>query len=39
MIDEVFMTRRLNVTPKTKEQNLIVRIGKFEAAITNKRSK
>ena len=29
--DEVFMTRRLNVTPKTTEQNLIVRSGKSEA--------
>jgi len=33
--DEVFMTRSLNVTPKTTEQNLIVRSGKSEAAITN----
>jgi len=29
--DEVFMTRRLNVTPKTSEQHLIVRSGKSEA--------
>jgi len=33
--DEVFMIRRLNVTPNTTEQNLIVRSGKSEAAITN----
>ena len=33
--DEVFMTRSLNVAPKTTEQNLIVRIGKSEAAVTN----
>ena len=33
--DEVFMTRSLNVTPKTTEQNLIVRSGKSEASITN----
>jgi len=26
-IDEVFMTRSVNVTPKTTEQNLIVRYG------------
>ena len=32
--DEVFMTRSLKVTPKTK-QNSIVRSGKSEAAITN----
>jgi len=31
----VFMTKSLNVTPKTTEQNLIVRIGKSEAPITN----
>ena len=38
--DEVFMTRSFNVTPKTTEQNLIVRSGKSEAAITNnKRSR
>jgi len=33
--DEVFMTRSLIVTLKTTEQNLIVRSGKSEAAITN----
>jgi len=33
--DEVFMTRSLNVTPKTPEQNLIVRIGKSETKVTN----
>ena len=33
--DEVFMTRRLNVTPMTTEQNLIVRSGKSEVAIIN----
>jgi len=31
----VFMTGSLNVTQKTTEQNLIVRSGKFEAAVTN----
>ena len=35
--DEVFMTRSLNVTRKTTEQNLIVRTGKIEAEITNNR--
>jgi len=35
MDDRVFMTRRLNIMPKTTEQNLIVRSGKSEAAITN----
>jgi len=29
------MTRSLDVTPKTREHNLIVRIGKFEAEVTN----
>jgi len=29
------VTRSLNVTPKTTEQNLIVRSGKSEAAVTN----
>jgi len=29
--DEVFMTRSLNVTPKTTEQHLIIRSGKSEA--------
>jgi len=33
--DEVFMTRSLNVTPKTTEQHLIVRSGKSEAELTN----
>jgi len=33
--DEVFMTRSLNVMPKTTEHNLIVRSGKSEAAVTN----
>ena len=33
--DVVFMTRSLNVMPKTTEQNLIVHSGKSEAAITN----
>jgi len=32
--DEVFMTRSLDVTPKTIEQHLIVRSGKSEAEIT-----
>ena len=32
--DEVFMTRIHNVTPKTTEQHLIVRIGKSEAEVT-----
>jgi len=32
---QVFMTRSLKVTPKTIEQNLIVRSGKSEVAITN----
>ena len=29
------MTARLDVTPKTTEQNGIVRTGKFEAEVTN----
>jgi len=33
--DEVFMTRRFNVTPITTAQNLIVRCDKSEATITN----
>ena len=33
--DELCMTRSINVTSKTAEQNLIVRSGKSEAAITN----
>jgi len=32
--DEVFITRSLNVTPKTAEQHLIVRSGKSEAEVT-----
>jgi len=32
--DEVFMTRSLNVTPKTTEQHLVVRSGKSEAEVT-----
>ena len=31
--DEVFMTRSLNVTPKTTEEDLIVRSGKSEAYV------
>ena len=34
-VDKVFMARRLNITPKTTEQNLIVRSGKSEDAETN----
>ena len=33
--DEVFMTKSLNVTPKTTEQNINIRSGKSEAARTN----
>jgi len=33
--DEMFMTRSLNVTPKTTEQHLIVRSGKSETELTN----
>jgi len=32
--DEVFMTRSLNVTPKTTEEHLIVCSGKSEAEVT-----
>jgi len=32
--DEMFMTRSLNVTPKTTEQHLIARSGKSEAEVT-----
>jgi len=32
--NEAFMTRSLNVTPKTTEQHLIVRSGKSEAEVT-----
>jgi len=31
---KMFITRSLNVTPKTTEQHLIVRIGKSEAQVT-----
>jgi len=31
--DEVFMTRRLNFTPNTTEQHLIVHSGKSEAEV------
>jgi len=31
----VFMTRSLNVTPETTEQNLVVRIGKSETEVAN----
>ena len=34
---KVFMTRSLNVTPKTAEQHLIVHSGKFEAEVNNNR--
>jgi len=33
--DEIFMTRSLNVTPKTKEQYLIARSDKSVAYVTN----
>jgi len=33
--DEMFMTRSLNVTPKTTEQHLIVRSDKSVAYVTN----
>ena len=33
--DEMFMTRSLNVTPKTTEQHLIARSDKSVAYITN----
>ena len=33
--DEMFMTRSLNVTPKTREQQLIVRSDKSVAYVTN----
>ena len=35
--DEAFMTRSLNVTPKTTEQHIIVRSSKSEAEVTNNR--
>jgi len=31
----MFMTESLDVTPKTTEHNLIVRIGESEAEVTN----
>jgi len=34
-VDEVIMTKSLNVTPKTTEQNLIVHSGKSESEVTN----
>jgi len=34
-VDEIFMTRSLNVTPKTTEQHLIVRSDKSVAYVTN----
>jgi len=34
-VDEMLMTRSVNVTTKTTEHNLIVRSGKSEATITN----
>jgi len=34
-VDEMFMTRSLNVTPKTTEQHLIVRNDKSVAYVTN----
>jgi len=33
--DELFMTRRLNVTPKTTEQHLTARSDKSVAYVTN----
>jgi len=33
--DELFMSRSLNVTPKTTEQHLIVRSDKSVARVTN----
>ena len=33
------MTARLDVTPKTTEQNQIVRTGKFEVKVTNNNKK
>jgi len=37
MDDELFMTKSLNVMPKTTEQHLIVRSAKSEAEVTNNR--
>jgi len=36
--DEMFMTRSLNVTTMTTEQQLIVRSGKSAAYVTNNRT-
>jgi len=36
--DEMFMTRSLNVTPKTTEPYLVVRSGKSAAEVTNNRT-
>jgi len=33
------MTARLDVTPKTTEQNRVVRTGKFEVEVTNNKKK
>ena len=33
--DEIFITRSLNVTPKTTEQHLIARCDKFVAYVIN----
>jgi len=35
--DEMFMTRSLNVTPKTTEQHLMARSNKSVAYVTNNR--
>jgi len=35
--DEMFMTRSLNITPKTTEQHLIARSDKSVAYVTNKK--
>jgi len=32
--DDIFMSRSLNVMPKTTEQNLFVRSDKYEAEVT-----
>jgi len=37
--DEMFMTRSLNVTPKTTEQHLIVRSDKSVAYVSNNKSR
>jgi len=36
--DEMFMTRRIIVTPKTTEQHLIARSDKSVACVTNNKS-